>query len=172
MGFPLEKTPPSVKIRLLYKDNLFHVMKRVGESGEEWQSIGQFKTRNKAIDFLEAQPEFPPNEPKVTLIDKLRRWALDVKRRAGWVCEEPGCGELDKEVLDAHHPKPRSEFPELTLDPENGKCVCLFDHAWRHRDNIRIMEHILARLALILYQRLYPRRIKQIKEMKKLIMAR
>lgn len=83
----------------------------------------------------------------------LAEWSLDVKIRAGWVCEHPGCGELDRELLESHHIKSKYYFPELALDPENGKCLCLWHHAVAHRKDPRVRDAILARLAVKLYLR-------------------
>lgn len=89
--------------------------------------------------------------------DKDIDWSLGVKRRAGWICEEPGCGEGlggDRKLLEAHHVEPVAVCPEKRHDLDNGKCLCIFHHASKHTGQVRLM--ILARLGLILYGRLYP----------------
>lgn len=95
------------------------------------------------------------------------QWSLDVKRRAGWVCEELGCGELDRELLDSDHIKPRAKYPKLAHDPENGKCRCLFCHAQKHKKAREMMAYylIMERLALKLYGRLYPHKKAEIQRM-------
>lgn len=73
--------------------------------------------------------------------------------RAGWVCEAPGCGCLDKELLDSHHIQPKSLYPDLADDDDNGKCLCLWHHAKKHTGWIK--EKILARLGEILGRRMF-----------------
>lgn len=93
-------------------------------------------------------------EMRETLDEKARRWSKEVKIRDGWACED--CGELDKQLLEAHHIKPKHLFPQLMYQLDNGKCVCMWCHAKRHKLNPIICCRILARLATILYKRLYP----------------
>lgn len=98
--------------------------------------------------------------------DKDVQWSLGVKIRAGWVCEELGCGEGvggDKKLLEAHHIKPKEQFPELRCDPKNGKCLCLFHHAAAHTGWARLA--ILARGFLILLARRNPHQKAEIKRM-------
>lgn len=85
--------------------------------------------------------------------DDLADWSRQVKIRAGWVCEFPGCGELDRKLLESHHIKPKEQFPELAKELENGECLCLYHHAVRHWDNEPVRNKILARLAIILWLR-------------------
>ena len=83
---------------------------------------------------------------------ELRRWSIGVKISHGYVCRH--CGELDRKLLDSHHIKPISKFPELKYDIDNGICYCLWCHAFQgHKDNKAIRDMILARLAIILYLR-------------------
>jgi hypothetical protein len=81
------------------------------------------------------------------------QWAFSVKVRAGWVCQE--CGELDRELLEAHHIKPKAKYPALANDPHNGKCLCLWCHALAHKDRPGIVRRILARLGFLLYRKFY-----------------
>lgn len=145
MGISLAKTPPRVKIRVWKHHNRHYVLQR---DGEGWESIADFPTKDKAQEVIEQH-----------FADKDAQWTLGVKVRAGWVCEVPGCGEGiggDKELLEAHHIKPKEQFPELRNDPENGRCLCLFHHAAAHTGWARLA--ILARLGLVLLARLYPRK--------------
>lgn len=84
--------------------------------------------------------------------DRDAQWAEEVKIKAGWCCQE--CGELEKDMLEAHHIKPKSLFPKLRHDISNGKCLCIYCHALAHTGTVRY--YILARLAVVLYRRLYP----------------
>ena len=96
------------------------------------------------------------SEIEQKLIDTDAKWSHDVKVKDGWVCT--GCGELDKELLESHHTKPKNMFPELAHDLDNGECKCLACHAREHIQNIIVYNMILARLARVLYKRLYPGR--------------
>jgi hypothetical protein len=84
--------------------------------------------------------------------ERLVLWAVEVKSRAGWVCER--CHELDTNLLDAHHKKPKYKYPELKYEPQNGQCLCMWCHAVKHRKNKFIRNTILARLGLELALRM------------------
>lgn len=86
-------------------------------------------------------------------VDELADWSRQVKIKAGCVCEFPGCGELDRKLLESHHEKPKDLFPELAKDIKNGKCLCIYHHAVEHWDNEVVRNKILARLAIVLYLR-------------------
>jgi len=88
--------------------------------------------------------------------EKLKEWALNVKIKAGWVCEK--CGELERRMLEAHHIKPKEMFPELANELDNGQCLCMRCHAEAHKDNEQVYNKILARLCLILYPRVVSKR--------------
>jgi translation initiation factor 1 (eIF-1/SUI1) len=60
----------------------------------------------------------------------MKAWADSVKSRDG------KCGECGKsEDLHAHHIKPKSTYPELSLDPNNGKTLCYRCHKAEHEKN-------------------------------------
>ena len=89
---------------------------------------------------------------------RLIDWSNQVKMAAGWVCS---CGELDKTLLEAHHIKPIYIFPERLYDLDNGECICMWGHALSHQNDRRIMEHILARLAVKIFPRFFPESVKK-----------
>ena len=152
MGTALRETPARVKIRAWKNHGRWYVLQR---DGEGWESIADFPTKDEALGVIEQH-----------FTDKYARWSLGVKAKAGWICEQPGCGEGlggDKTLLEAHHIKPKEQFPELKCDPENGKCYCMFHHAAKHTGWPRLI--ILARLALVLYGRLYPSKKPEIQRM-------
>jgi len=82
-------------------------------------------------------------------------WSYEVKVKDHWVCQGKDCGELDRALLESHHTNPKSEYPELAYDLENGECLCLTCHAERHKDNPIIFARILLRLEVILHKRLH-----------------
>ena len=155
MGYPLDKTPPHIKLRLWKNGNIYHVMQR---DGEGWEPLFQSRIEQKAQDFLEEKIQEGLNHAAVSDLsrmaeDRLRDWSRDVKIAGGWVCK---CGEIDRELLESHHKKPKHSHPELTYVLDNGECICLMCHAIEHKDNPIVQNMVLARLALILYKRLYP----------------
>lgn len=144
--------PAYVKIRVWKNRGRYYVLQR---DGEGWESMVDFPTEDEALEVIEQH-----------FADKDARWSLGVKVRAGWVCEEPGCGEGvggDKTLLEAHHIEPVAICPTKRNDPTNGRCLCLFHHASKHTGWARLT--ILARLALVLYGRLYPHKKAEIERM-------
>ena len=93
---------------------------------------------------------------KIHTLEELADWSKGVKIKDHYVCQD--CGELDRTLLESHHSQPKEQYPELALDPDNGECLCLVCHADRHRANAFIYNMILARLAKVLYLRMYPNR--------------
>lgn len=63
----------------------------------------------------------------------LKQWALKIKERDGYICQL--CGENDRNILEAHHMKHKSKFPELQFDFNNGITLCLKCHALQHTDD-------------------------------------
>ena len=101
-------------------------------------------TRDEALDFIEKH-----------FADKDARWSLEVKVKGRWVCQKCGKGVFDRQILESHHIQPKEKFPHLRNDLDNGECVCLWRHAWLHKDNPIVMNMILLRLVAILTKRLY-----------------
>jgi len=83
--------------------------------------------------------------------NKSAKWSKEVKMKAGYVCERSGV--LDQELLDSHHKKPRSQFPERQYDLDNGECLSLLWHAFEHRHNLKWCNLILWRAVIILWRR-------------------
>lgn len=148
-----KRIPSRVNVRVKKSRGCYYALAR---NGRMWKVIDKTETRNEALEFIEQYHT-----------DKDVRWSTDVKIRAGWVCEEPNCGELDKELLDSDHIKPRATYPELAHDLENGKCRCLRCHAQKHKKDGEMMAYylIMERLALVLYRRLYPHKKAEIQRM-------
>ena len=80
-------------------------------------------------------------------------WSRDVKIKAGWVCEFPNCGQINKNLLESHHIEPAVQFPEKAQDIDNGTCLCIYHHAVAHWDDVIIRNMILARLAIFYHLR-------------------
>lgn len=152
MSTALSDTPARVNVRVKKRWGYYYVLAR---NGERWKVINRAVTRNKALEFIE---DYHTN--------KDIQWSTDVKIRARWTCEAPGCGEGiggDKALLEAHHIEPVAVCPQKRHDLDNGKCLCIFHHAMAHTGQVRLM--ILARLGLVLYGRLYPHKKAKIQRM-------
>ena len=83
--------------------------------------------------------------------NKAAKWSKEVKMKAGYCCERSGV--MDQELLDSHHKKPRSQFPELQYDLDNGECISLLWHAFEHHHNLKWCNLILWRAVIILWRR-------------------
>jgi hypothetical protein len=58
----------------------------------------------------------------------LQQWSRSVRRRDNntcWVCGS-------KENIEANHILPKKDYPELSLDVDNGITLCDKDHNWYH----------------------------------------
>ena len=58
----------------------------------------------------------------------LQAWSQTIKKRDNYMCKN--CGS--KKNLNAHHIKPKSEYPELSLDLDNGVTLCEKCHGKKH----------------------------------------
>lgn len=111
----------SVGLKQKYDDfTARDIFKAIGRTGKCWitsyeREDGSFGNRVKY--FI---------SPKEDL--KLIEWREAVKARAGYKCEI--CGSTEK--LEAHHPNPKSEFPELMYNVDNGQCLCRECHKRTH----------------------------------------
>lgn len=59
---------------------------------------------------------------KIRTSKKYKEWRLAVFKRDNYTCLH--CGDNTGGNLEADHIKPRSIFPELTLDINNGRTLC------------------------------------------------
>lgn len=75
----------------------------------------------------------------------LKQWAVKIKERDGYTCQL--CGETDRTILEAHHMKHRSKFPELQFDFNNGITLCLKCHALQHTDDPKSLRLIIYKMA-------------------------
>jgi len=72
----------------------------------------------------------------------LKQWSNIIKERDNFICKL--CGENDKNVLEAHHLKEKSNFPELQFSFDNGICLCLKCHKLQHLNDpksLRLIEY-------------------------------
>jgi hypothetical protein len=73
----------------------------------------------------------PDDGPKKALpfysSPEYRAWRGVVIKRAGGICEWPGCGRSEPRMF-AHHKVAVQDDRSLALDPANGKCLCGSHH--------------------------------------------
>jgi endogenous inhibitor of DNA gyrase (YacG/DUF329 family) len=75
----------------------------------------------------------------------LKQWGNIVKERDNYMCQL--CGENNKKILEAHHIKHRSNFPELQFDFNNGITLCLDCHALQHINDVKALRLIKCKMA-------------------------
>ena len=72
----------------------------------------------------------------------LKQWGLKIKERDEYTCQL--CRETNRLLLEAHHMKCRSKFPELQFNFTNGITLCLKCHALQHLNDpkaLRLITH-------------------------------
>lgn len=70
----------------------------------------------------------------------LKQWALKIKERDEHTCQL--CKDTNRDVIEAHHMKSRTKFPELQFDFNNGISLCLKCHALQHINDIKALRLI------------------------------
>lgn len=79
----------------------------------------------------------------------LKQWSIIIKNRDNHTCQL--CGKDDKTWIEAHHIKPKKEFPELQFDFNNGITLCLNCHALQHINDpksLRLIDSKIKRLII------------------------
>ena len=76
----------------------------------------------------------------------LKQWALKIKERDNYACQL--CGEKDRDILEAHHIKHKSIFPELQFDFTNGITLCLDCHALQHINDVKALRLINYKISI------------------------
>jgi hypothetical protein len=94
---------------------------------------------NKGVNHYEWKEHLHDKNKKLAL----KQWALKVKERDNYTCQL--CYEnSDRKLMEAHHMKHRSQFPELQFDFSNGITLCLKCHALQHINDpkaLRLITH-------------------------------
>lgn len=78
----------------------------------------------------------------------LKQWATKIKERDDYTCKI--CGNDNKQVLEAHHIKHKSKFPELQFDYDNGITLCLNCHSEQHLNDIKALRLIKYKMMKIM----------------------
>jgi hypothetical protein len=65
-----------------------------------------------------------------------KTWRLKIWQRDNFTCQECGGQQSKKNPLNAHHKKPKSKYPELILDLDNGQTLCRDCHDIVHYGRI------------------------------------
>ena len=73
---------------------------------------------------------------------KLDRWAMDVKKRDGYICRECGC--KNSSYIQAHHIKDVLNNNNLKFNINNGVSLCIKCHAKKHNDDIGLYNFIMS----------------------------
>lgn len=81
--------------------------------------------------------------------EKDAQYTLEVEVGARHTCEGL-CGELNPDLLETSHKIPKYKRPDLEYDLGNGEYVCLWRHAFEHKNEPGIMNLVLLRLVYIL----------------------
>jgi 5-methylcytosine-specific restriction endonuclease McrA len=76
--------------------------------------------------------------------DALNKWAAIIKKRDNYTCQL--CGETNKKLLEAHHIKSKRDFPELTLNFDNGVTLCLKCHLIQHSNDVHAANLIMCKI--------------------------
>lgn len=76
----------------------------------------------------------------------LKQWALKIKEKDNYICQL--CGEKDRDILEAHHIKHKSIFPELQFDFTNGITLCLDCHALQHINDVKALRLINYKISI------------------------
>lgn len=72
--------------------------------------------------------------------NEIKKWGKKVKKRDNYICQE--CGESNKRLLQSHHIKSKSQYPNLIFDLNNGITLCVECHAQKHKDDKKIFNLI------------------------------
>ena len=91
--------------------------------------LSTLKPRLSTLDTRTVRPE-PKRADAELLTPEHRAWAYEVKCRAGWKCQWPGCGSQGGRGgirLYADHIVERADGG-ARLDPKNGQALCPKHH--------------------------------------------
>lgn len=86
---------------------------------------------------------------------RLKEWRMGVLARDDYICQHCGCER--KRLLQAHHKKSKTEYPELIYEISNGETLCVYCHIKQHP---KLKNFILSSLGIKLKQP-YVRTIKR-----------
>lgn len=64
--------------------------------------------------------------------NNLTNWSYHVRYRDNFTCQDCGVKPEDKQLVQAHHIKPKRKFPQLKFDVNNGVALC--DPCHKKRD--------------------------------------
>ena len=108
--------------RLSYRNS-----SKIKQYNKDWNKnhpeVG-LKAIKKYLKKLGKQFDMTSNEYQYAL----SLWSKTIKKRDNYMCKN--CGS--KENLNAHHIKPKSKYPELSLDLDNGITLCEDCHSDIH----------------------------------------
>lgn len=83
----------------------------------------------------ENHPMWDGGSEKFTHTPEGKEWRTSVFKRDDYTCQDCGSSGANT-YLNAHHIKPREEYPELEADVDNGITLCTDCHAGRHDEPV------------------------------------
>lgn len=112
----------------------FEIKEHLAGRGKNGRS---FCSKKCATDFNSGKNHY---EWKENLHDKhlklaLTQWGKKIKERDEYTCQL--CRDTNRGVLEAHHIKQRSRFPEYQFDFNNGITLCLECHSLQHLNDLK-----------------------------------
>jgi len=110
--------PMSEKTKLILKEQRLGICMNTGRTHFKkglipWNYKGGLTDKNKLI---KGSPAY-------------KRWRAEVLRRDGWSCVQCGYRSHKRRDIEVDHIKPFALFPELRLDVNNGRTLCLDCHS-------------------------------------------
>ena len=109
--------------KIWYKNNIKKCRKRSREHIKNHPE-SMLKAKKKQLIKLGKMFDMTSKE----MITALLSWSSVIKKLDNFRCKN--CGSTHK--LNAHHIQPKSEFPELSLDLDNGVTLCEDCHGETH----------------------------------------
>lgn len=119
------------KSKIYYQENKEHVKQRVRKTNKIWSKNNPEKRLEINIRYLRRLGK-PFNLTSYGYQYSLIHWSAAIKKLDNYMCKL--CDS--RENLNAHHIMPKSEYPELSLDLDNGITLCVKCHETTHGFNI------------------------------------
>lgn len=123
--------------------------KIIDRKSQRFRGEHQFCSKECSDKFLSGKNhyEWKPELHKEHEAGLLKRWARSIKKRDNYKCKK--CGESERRLLEAHHIKPRKDFPDLKFEMNNGITLCLNCHIKEHEHNPLIVKLISSKIKKI-----------------------
>ena len=117
-----------IKLSDEHRDNLSKSHKGNRHTKETKQKMSLSRSGDKNINW---KGGITPKVEKVRKSIEYRLWREAVFARDNWTCQM--CGKRGNRILNAHHIKSFSDYPELRTSIENGITLCKKCHIKIHK---------------------------------------